>query len=109
MSRATILISCSESLKSAVEKYAKENGDTSLAEVVRNAIIEYIGYDGSEETFTDKRRKYSSKEERAEAQKNRMRERRATEKQLIEFFQHKEHLLGVQALESSLERHGQGS
>jgi hypothetical protein len=107
MSRATILISCSESLKEAVEKYARENGDVSLAEVARNAIIEYIGYDGSEETFTDKRKKYGSKEERAEAQKLRMRERRKVEKQLTDFFEHKQHLLGVQALESHLERHEQ--
>lgn len=103
MSRKQMLFVCSEEFKEALGEYAAKH-KLSESEVARLAISTFIGYDASNETFVDKRKKYFTTEERVEAQRNRMRERRAEEKKLLEAIEHEEHLRNILAIEMSVER-----
>lgn len=100
-----VLITCSTEFKDALGEYAAKQ-KTSIAWVVREAVAKMIGYDFSKEQITDGRKKYSSVEERKEAQAKRQREQNATVKKLLELYKHEQHLHNIKIIEDSLNRKG---
>lgn len=99
---SSILLNCSKEFKDAVGKYANEH-DMDVAPFIRKCVADVIGYNLSGDQVTRGRKRiYGSKEEAEQARKD----RRITERALMEMFKHNEHVRTVLALRESLERKG---
>ena len=80
-----IMITSTPEFKAAL-KTAAEEADKSLSAFVRDILASTIGYTGPMSKETTRKRKYSSEEERAAAQKARNKNRRDVIKALLEKY-----------------------
>lgn len=81
--RDQIVLQASEALKEALAEYAQAN-NTSMAQVIREAVSERIGYDLAKEPATQRTTRYASPEERKAAALERAKVKRQLEKQIRE-------------------------
>jgi len=83
MSNETVMFTCSSDLKEALGAYAARN-QSSMADVVRQAVAAYIDYDlDQEEKPTRRGTKYANPEERKKAMLQRAKARRQLASQLV--------------------------
>lgn len=82
--RDQIVLQASEALKEALQQYAQDN-DVSMAEVIRRAVANEIGYDyAGEEKPRRAGRKYANEEERKQANLDRAKIKRQIQKEINE-------------------------
>lgn len=89
--KKTLAVAVSSKFEEAVSKWASTN-DKSVAQVIRLALAQFVGYDLSAEPVVTRgtRMKYANKDEAAAAQKAKVAERNALIKQLLAEYRAKE-------------------
>lgn len=105
--RESIMFGLSPGFKDAIAKFAHENGDIPTAQLIREAVAEYIGYNLEQDRVKRGRPvKYKNKAEKKIASRRRSMERRALIKALEEHARKAEREKQAEALRASLVRKG---
>ena len=103
MAKVTVVAQFSEEMDNALLAFA-EARDTSKADVIRRAVAAWIEYDLDAEPSSERRRKYATIAERNEAMKQRAKEKREINKQLLRAIELGEREETIRALAASLKR-----
>ncbi len=109
-SQTTLSIPITVHLKDALRVWCEEHDNVPMAAIVRQAIIDFLGYDRDTAPVIARRKKYNSNEERKKVYAEKARAQRKLEKRLKQAYEDQkakeEKLKSIKALENSLRRNG---
>lgn len=105
MAKDTIVFQTTDTFKEEIATYA-QNAGVSVAEVIRRAVAEYINYDLDGEPSVERRRKYATIEERNAAMRQRAKDRRRDEREILEAWRRAQREGDIAAIRESLAAKG---